>query len=311
MIDARRGHMSRCATAALLLMTVITGCATRDTAPADGDGAAYPDAPREITPRWWLAPDVAEAPDSGDPEERAAAQVLQSFFGGDSAKAMTPVSIGPARVFAEFMIVMEAISGHHPMEEMISRRVPRIVDRQRLHDLLINGEITEDRSTGSGRANRTTFDQFVVRAGSDGQLHLVDFRRDGRWISELVATGDDVESVGTGNGTVRIVAVIRSTLGRYMVVGVIVGIAAGRWSLRDARLESIDGEQEAAVSFSEVGASDSADSAPFLITFDDGGLADHGARLVLPPLDAVSQQDLVFEIPPLGVPRDGDDVSGG
>jgi hypothetical protein len=316
--------MSRCATAALLLITVITGCttsatgtasgvtdATHNAARTNGDTPVYPDAPREITPRWWLAPDVAEAPDSGDPEERAAAQVLQSYFGSDSAKAMAPVSIGPARVFAEFMIVMEAISGHHPMEEMISRRVPRIVDRQRLHDLLIDGEITEDRSTGSGRANRTTFDQFVVRAGSDGQLRMVDFRRDGRWISELVATGDDVEFVGTGNGTVRIVAVMRSTLGRYMVAGVIAGIAAERWSLHDVRLESIDGEQKASESFSEVGASDSADSAPFLITFDDGGLADHGARLILPPLDTMSQQDLVFEIPPLGVPRDGGDVSGG
>ncbi|MEE9533367.1 MAG: hypothetical protein V3W06_03030, partial [Acidimicrobiia bacterium] len=199
-------------------------------------------------------------------------------------------------------------SGRHPMEEVISRQVPRVVGKAGLADLQIESEIIEDRSTGSGTANRTTFDEFVMRSGPDGQLRLVDFRRDGLWISELVVTGDDVRSVETA---VRIVAIIRSTLGRYMVAGVISGTAAEQWSLTDAHLESVEGEQEVSPSFSEIGASASAGLVPFLITFNDGGLADQGGRLVLPPLDGVSQSDLVFEIPSLGVPRDGDDVSGG
>ena len=321
MTDARRGHVGRWAPFLLFLVTVLAGCTTSVTRVAGGVtdtthttastsavAAGYPDAPHKVTSRWWLAPDVAEAPDSSDPQERAAAQVLQSFFGSDSAEAMAPVSVGPARIFADFMIVMEAISGRHPMEEVVSRQVPRVVDREHFPDLVIDGEITEDRSTGSGTANRTTFDQFIMRSGSDGQLRLVDFRRDGTWISELVAADDNVEPVG--NGTVRIVAVMRSTIGRYMVAGQIDGIAATRWSLRDARLESIDGEQDAGESFSEVGGNDPSGSAPFLITFDDGGLADNGAKLILPPLDGTSEQDLTFEMPPLGVPRDGGDVSG-
>ena len=308
MTDTRRGRISRWATGVLLLAIAITSWTTRDAVQTDGDRPVYPNAPIEITSRWWLTPDVAQVPDSSDPEEQAAAQVLQSFFGSDSAEAMAPVSIGPARVFADFMIVMEAISGRHPMEEVISRRVPRVVGSAGLADLQIEGEITEDRSTGSGTAIRTIFDQFVMRPGSDGQLHLVDFRRDGIWISELVVRGGDVRSVETA---VRIVAVIRSTLGRYMVAGVISETAAEQWSLSDAQLASIDGEQEASPSFSEIGAGVSAGLVPFLITFNDGGLADQGGRLVLPPLDDVSQSDLVFEIPRLGVPRDGGDVSGG
>lgn len=308
MTDTRRGRISRWATGVLLLAIAITSWTTRDAVQTDGDRPVYPNAPIEITSRWWLTPDVAQVPDSSDPEEQAAAQVLQSFFGSDSAEAMAPVSIGPARVFADFMIVMEAISGRHPMEEVISRRVPRVVGSAGLADLQIEGEITEDRSTGSGTANRTIFDQFVMRPGSDGQLYLVDFRRDGIWISELVVRGGDVRSVETA---VRIVAVIRSTLGRYMVAGVISETAAEQWSLSDAQLASIDGEQEASPSFSEIGAGVSAGLLPFLITFNDGGLADQGGRLVLPPLDDVSQSDLVFEIPSLGVPRDGGDVSGG
>ena len=308
MTDTRRGRISRWATGVLLLAIAITSCTTRDAVQTNGDRPVYPDAPIEITSRWWLTPDVAQAPDSSDPDEQAAAQVLQSFFGSDSAEAMGQVSVGPAAVFADFMIVMEAISGRHPMEEVISRQVPRVVGKAGLADLQIESEITEDRSTGSGTANRTTFDQFVMRSGPDGQLRLVDFRRDGIWISELVVTGDDVRSVETA---VRIVAVIRSTLGRYMVAGVISGTAAEQWLLSDAHLESIDGELEATPSFSEVGAGVSAGPVPFLITFNDGGLADQGGRLVLPPLDDVSQSDLVFEIPSLGVPRDGDDVSGG
>ncbi|MEE8490512.1 MAG: hypothetical protein V3S60_02625 [Acidimicrobiia bacterium] len=308
MTDTRRGRISRWATGVLLLAIAITSWTTRDAVQTDGDRPVYPNAPIEITSRWWLTPDVAQVPDSSDPEEQAAAQVLQSFFGSDSAEAMAPVSIGPARVFADFMIVMEAISGRHPMEEVISRRVPRVVGSAGLADLQIEGEITEDRSTGSGTANRTIFDQFVMRPGSDGQLYLVDFRRDGIWISELIVRGGDVRSVETA---VRIVAVIRSTLGRYMVAGVISETAAEQWSLSDAQLSSIDGEQEASPSFSEIGAGVSAGLVPFLITFNDGGLADQGGRLVLPPLDDVSQSDLVFEIPSLGVPRDGGDVSGG
>ena len=308
MTDTRRGRISRWATGVLLLAIAITSWTTRDAVQTDGDRPVYPNAPIEITSRWWLTPDVAQVPDSSDPEEQAAAQVLQSFFGSDSAEAMAPVSIGPARVFADFMIVMEAISGRHPMEEVISRRVPRVVGSAGLADLQIEGEITEDRSTGSGTANRTIFDQFVMRPGSDGQLYLVDFRRDGIWISELVVRGGDVRSVETA---VRIIAVIRSTLGRYMVAGVISETAAEQWSLSDAQLASIDGEQEASPSFSEIGAGVSAGLVPFLITFNDGGLADQGGRLVLPPLDDVSQSDLVFEIPSLGVPRDGGDVSGG
>ena len=308
MTDTRRGRISRWATGVLLLAIAITSCTTRDAVQTDRDRPVYPDAPIEITSRWWLTPDVAQAPDSSDPEEQAAAQVLQSFFGSDSAEAMAQVSVGPAAAFADFMIVMEAISGRHPMEEVISRRVPRVVGSAGLADLQIEGEITEDRSTGSGTANRTTFDEFVMRSGPDGQLRLVDFRRDGIWISELVVAGDDVTSVETA---VRIVAVIRSTLGRYMVAGLISGTAAERWSLSDAHLESIDGEQEASPSFSEIGASVPAGPVPFLITFNDGDLADQAGRLVLPPLDGVSQSDLVFEIPSLGVPRDDDDVSGG
>ncbi len=281
MTDTRRGRISRWATGVLLLAIAITSWTTRDAVQTDGDRPVYPNAPIEITSRWWLTPDVAQVPDSSDPEEQAAAQVLQSFFGSDSAEAMAPVSIGPARVFADFMIVMEAISGRHPMEEVISRRVPRVVGSAGLADLQIEGEITEDRSTGSGTAIRTIFDQFVMRPGSDGQLHLVDFRRDGIWISELVVRGGDVRSVETA---VRIVAVIRSTLGRYMVAGVISETAAEQWSLSDAQLASIDGEQEASPSFSEIGAGVSAGLVPFLITFNDGGLADQGGRLVLPPL---------------------------
>lgn len=305
------------ATAGLLLLTVVTSCTTRTVGavggvaaptpgtiqPSDAATTAYPDAPLEITARWWLAPDVAAALPSDDPQERAAARVLQSFFGSDSAGAMLAVAVGPARVFAEFMIVMEEISGRHPMEEVTSRRVPRVADRRLFPELLIDGEITEDRSTGSGNANRTTYDQFVMRSGADGQLRLVDFRRDGEWISDLEASGADVESAG--NGAVRIVAVVRSPLGRYMVAGMIGGIAVARWSLGDARLESIDGSRQAAESFSEVGVSDPGNPTPFLITFVDGGLGDDGARLILPPLDADSPRDLSFELPPLGVPRDG------
>ncbi|MEE9532882.1 MAG: hypothetical protein V3W06_00555, partial [Acidimicrobiia bacterium] len=170
MTDTRRGRISRWATAALFLAFVVTGCATGDVVQNDRDPPVYPDAPIEITSRWWLTPDVAQAPDSSDPEEQAAAQVLQSFFGSDSAETMAQVSVGPAAAFADFMIVMEAISGRHPMEEVISRRVPRVVGSAGLADLQIEGEITEDRSTGSGAANRTIFDQFVMRPGSDGQL---------------------------------------------------------------------------------------------------------------------------------------------
>lgn len=305
----------------LTLAVIATGCATaatgtlgalRDTTPATSvqtDGAApYPDAPREVTARWWLAPGVDDASTSGDPQVRAATVVLRSFFGSDSTEAMVPVSVGPARVFADFMNIMESISGRHPMEEVILRRGVEVVSGSGSRDLMVDAAITEDRSTGSGSANRTTYDQFVMRIGSDGQARLVDFRRDGVWISQLVATGDDVKS--SDDGGVRIVAAMRSTLGRYMVAGVIDDGTAQRWSLREARLVSSDGQYEAAESFSEVGGSDPGESVPFLITFDDGGIAEHGSWLMVPLFDGATRQDVALEMPPLGVSRDAEDAAG-
>jgi len=316
-IDRHWVRARRLVPAALALLLVGGACGTSATGAGDdvvdatpvafasGDGAVeYPDAPREISKRWWLIPAVADAPPSSDPQERAAADVLQSFFGSDSAEAMAPVSVGPAGTFADFMIIMQAISGRHPMEEVISRRVPRIVDRKDLPDMLVDAEISEDRSTGSGIANRTTFDQFVMRVGPDGGLRLVEFRRDGVWISELVIAGDAVRSADTGG--VNIVAVLRSRIGRYMVAGTLDGVGAQRWSLDDARLESVDGDQQAVVLFSEIGVTGPDGLAPFLITFDDGGSADRGAQLILPPLGTDSPQGLVFDMPPLGGPRGGD-----
>ncbi|VAW09150.1 hypothetical protein MNBD_ACTINO01-1627, partial [hydrothermal vent metagenome] len=120
--------------------------------------------------------------------------------------------------------------------------------------------------------------------------------------------GDDVKS--PDEGVVRIVATMRSTLGRYMVAGIIDQGAVQRWSLRDARLVSIDGQSEADESFSEVGGADPGDPVPFLITFDDGGMAEHGAWLTMPLLDRGALRDLTLEMPPLGVPRDAREVPG-
>ena len=299
MIQALWGLIGRFATAALLLSIVATGCT------GDGGSTTYPDAPIKITSRWWLAPGVAQAPDGDDPEALAAAQVLQTFLGSDSAETMGDVSIGPAKVFADFMIVMELISGSHPMEEVVSRRVPNVASRDSFGDLQIDAEITADRSTGSGSANRTTFEEFVMRSGPDGELQLVDFRRDGTWISELVAEGDKVRPVENENGAFRIIAVMRSEIGRYMVAGVITEAAVEQWALSDAYLESIVGDQLITQSLSDIGPRASEGLLPFLITFDAGASADQGARLVLPPLETVSQNDLVLEIPGLGVSRAG------
>jgi len=307
--DTRRGLISRWSTGVLVLAIAISGCSTSNG--VDGATTRYPDAPIEISKRWWLTPDVARAPDSGDPVERAAALVLQTFFGSDSAEEMAPVSVGPAAVFADFMIVMEEISGRHPMEEVISRKVPRVVGAAGLADLQIEGEITADRSTGAGTANRTTFDDFVMRPGPNGQLRLVDFRRDGTWISELLTTGEDVEALESESGAVGVVAVMRSEIGRYMVAGEISGAAAEVWWVGDAYLESIDGVERASQTLSDLGSSRADGSAPFLITFNDGGIADRGTRLVFPPPDAIVERDLVFEIPSLGMVRDGGEVSGG
>ena len=321
MIDSRWVPAGGLGVAVLVLALVVSGCSTpatgtvgvlTDTTQATSVprdiSAPYPDAPSEVTARWWLAPGVDDASISSDPLERAAAEVLQSFFGSDSTAAMAPVSSGPARLFADFMGIMESISGRHPMEEMVLREGVAITGGEGSREITIDGEITEDRSTGSGSANRTTYDQFVMRIGADGQPRLVDFRRDGVWISQLVAAGDDVKS--PDGGVVRVVATVRSTLGRYMVAGVIDQVAVQRWSLRDARLVSIDGQSEADESFSEVGGADPGDPVPFLITFDDGGMAEHGAWLTMPLLDGGALRGLTLEMPPLGVPRDAREVPG-
>lgn len=310
MTEARSRQVVRGILAVLVLATAATGCATKANGAADesaesarttpGNTEVYPDAPREVSSRWWLSRRVAETPESDDPVERAAGEVLQIFFGSDSADAMVSVSIGAARVFAEFMSVMEAVSGRHPLEEVILQQVPRVAEGQSTSEVLFEAEITEDRSTGSGQASRTTFDQFVMRLNSDVRFQLVDFRRDGIWISELVVPGDSVEPVGTDSGAVRIVAIMRSPLGRYMIAGMITGTGVDRWALHDARLESTDGSREARTSFSEVGIAGADGAAPFLMTFDDHGLSEQGARLILPSLGTVSQRALVFQVPPLG-----------
>jgi len=320
-IDSRWAPVGRLGFMILAFALVVTGCATAATGTVGAltdttqamsvpieAATPYPDAPREVSARWWLAPGVDDASTSGDPQERAAAAVLQSFFGSDSTAAMALVSSGPARVFADFMSIMELISGRHPMEEMVLQRGVQAARWEGSLDATIGGEITEDRSTGSGSANRTTYDQFVMRIGVDGQPRLVDFRRDGVWISQLVAAGNDVKSPDAG--VVRIVAIMRSTLGRYMVAGVIDQVPVQRWSLRDARLVASDGQHEAEESFAEVGRADPGEPVPFLITFDDGGMAEHGAWLTLPLLDGGVRRDLTLEMPPLGVPRDAGDVPG-
>lgn len=320
MTDVRLSHVVRGMFAVLALTTAATGCAVKANQTADELAApaqtrenaqVYLDAPLQISSRWWLSRQVAETPESDDPTERAAAEVLQIFFGSDSADAMVSVSTGAARVFAEFMSVMEAVSGRHPMEEVIMQQVPRVAEGRSTPDVLVEGVITEDRSTGAGTANRTTFDQFVMILNSGAQPKLVDFQRDGTWISELVAPGDSVEPVGTDSGTAHVVAILRSALGRYMVAGTIDGAVAGRWSLREARLESNAGGQAASLTFSEVGVAGAGGSTPFLITFDDQGLSRHGARLILPSIGTMSQGDLVFQMPSLGTSRDGEDVSSG
>lgn len=320
MTKARSRRINRGILTLLALATAViaTGCATKAngaTAPLtvstqtiSRDTRVYPDAAREISPRWWLARRVDEAPKSDDPAERAATEVLQTFFGSDSADAMLSVSTGAARVFAEFMSVMEAVSGQHPMEEVILQQVPRVADGQRTSEVLFEAEITEDRSTGSGQANRTTFDQFVMELNSNLQFQLVDFQRNGTWISNLVVPGDSVEPVGTDSGAVRIVAVVRSSLGRYMIAGEITRAGVDRWALRDARLVPNDRSRDIETSFSEVGPPGPEDVAPFLITFDDHGLSEQGVRLILPSLSVASQPTLVFQVPPLG--KTGSDLRG-
>lgn len=212
------------------LLAVVTACVGVDGAddrpggqaigssePATG-GTRILDKPIRVGDRWLISPSAQQPHPEEEPRLHAAVEVLQTFFGSADAEETMAVSAGAARDFALFMVMMQRLTGAHPMEPVTVWESFEIVADDE-HGLVVAGKLSEDRATGSGLVDRTIFEEFRFVENDQGELHIASFTRNNRSVVLDVVSGDQLGRASQLVEGVTLHAVQRSTNGSLYIAG--------------------------------------------------------------------------------------------